>query len=80
MSTSVKTILIVAGSLMVGAFLAFLWKQSDYFNITTIDDFLGRIFGAYLVLYSSSVSSCHLVDDIFLRTRGGQPKVSAGIR
>jgi prolipoprotein diacylglyceryltransferase len=53
MSTSVKTILIVAGSLMVGAFLAFLWKQSDYFNITTIDDFLGRIFGAYLVLYSS---------------------------
>ena len=54
---------------MVGAFLTFLWKQSDYFNITTIDDFLGRIFGAYLVLYSSSVSSCHLVDDIFLRTK-----------
>jgi hypothetical protein len=25
---------------------AFLWKQGDYFNITTIDDFLGRgLFG-----------------------------------
>jgi hypothetical protein len=25
---------------------AFLWKQGDYFNITTIDDFLGRgVFG-----------------------------------
>jgi hypothetical protein len=64
-----QAILLVAGSLMVGAFLAFLWKQCDYFNITTIDDFLGRIFGAYLVLYSSSVSSSHLVNDIFLRTK-----------